>query len=170
MDRKAPRVADSGNSRVATAGRTQVHIECRSARRYVHSHRGFVNKRPGRSHGLTQFERALMKVNPVALCATGTDVPRVWIEQHSRRKLRGTRQQQPGLLARALPLQGRCHRFESGWAHHTFHHQAPRDEPFLPSCSSLTYMTNPETTTEDIKDELELANEGGCGCSGCGCS
>jgi len=31
-------------------------------------------------------------------------------------------------------------------------------------------MTNPETTTEDIKDELELANEGGCGCSGCGCS
>jgi hypothetical protein len=30
-------------------------------------------------------------------------------------------------------------------------------------------MTNPETTTEEAKDELELANEGGCGCSGCGC-
>ena len=94
-----------------------VSIECRSARRYVLTSRGLVNKRPGRSHGLTQFERALMKVNPVALCVTGTDVLCGWIARRSRRKLRGTRQQQPGLLARALPLQGRCHRFESGWAH-----------------------------------------------------
>ena len=94
-----------------------VSIECRSARRYVLTSRGLVNKRPGRSHGLTQFERALMKVNPVALCVTGTDVLCGWIARRSRRKLWGTRQQQPGLLARALPLQGRCHRFESGWAH-----------------------------------------------------
>ena len=114
--------------------------------------------------------RALVKVDRAGLRATRIGVVRGWIEQHSRRKIRGTQQQQPGLLARALPLQGRCHRFESGWAHHTFNHKAPRDEPFLLSCSSLTYMTNPETTTEDIKDELELANEGGCGCSGCGCS
>ena len=47
-----------------------VSIECGSARRYVLTSRGLVNKPPGRSHGLTQFERALMKVNPVALCVT----------------------------------------------------------------------------------------------------
>ena len=95
-----------------------VSIECRSARRYVLTSRGLVNKPPGRTHGLPHVIRALMKVNPVALCVTGTDVPCGWIARRSRRKLPGTRQQQPGLLARALPLQGRCHRFESGWAHH----------------------------------------------------
>ena len=89
-------------------------IECRSAQRYVHTYRGLVNKPPGRTLRLAHFVRALIKVNPVGLWVTETDVPCVWVAQHSRRKLQGTRQQQPGLLARALPLQGRCHRFESG--------------------------------------------------------
>ncbi len=35
---------------------------------------------------------------------------------------------------------------------------------------NLSLMTNPEAQTENNKDELELANEVGCGCSGCGCS
>ena len=35
-----------------------VPIECRSARRYVPTHRGLVNKAPGQTHGLANVVRA----------------------------------------------------------------------------------------------------------------
>ena len=97
-----------------------VPIKCGSARRYVHTYRGHVNKSPGRTCRLAHVIRALVKINPVALRATRIGTPRESIAQDSRRKIRGTRQQQPGLLARALPLPGRCHRFESDGLQHDY--------------------------------------------------
>ena len=58
-----------------------VPIECGSARRYVHTYRGHVNKSPGRTCRLAHVIRALVKINPVALRATRIDVFRRWVAQ-----------------------------------------------------------------------------------------
>ena len=53
---------------------------------------------------LAYFVGARTKVDLVALRVTRIGVLRVWIARRSRRKIQGTRQEQPGLLATALPL------------------------------------------------------------------
>jgi len=80
-----------------------VPSEWGSARRYVHSGCGLVNKPPCRTHELAHFVCALARVGRVALRVTWIGVWQVWIESHSRRKIRGTRQQQPGLLRDRFP-------------------------------------------------------------------